>query len=82
MLVKEKTITINGKSEIEGQVVATMYCSIGENGVINSNTNIVNGVIYNQNKELVQSDIDEFTKFCRDEEASRASNSAINTLEK
>ncbi len=68
MLITERTTTINGKSEIGGQVVAAMYCSIGEKGTVTSNTNIVNGEIYSANKAEVQADIDAFTKLCRTEE--------------
>lgn len=66
MLKTSKSITINGTSKLStGEIVATMHCTIKENGEIVSSDNIVNKSLYDENKELVRADMDEFTMYCR-----------------
>lgn len=66
MLKTNKTTTINGNSvTADGQHIASMYYSIDGNGNVNSNTNIVNTELYEQNKDTVRADVDEFTTLCR-----------------
>lgn len=69
MLVTTKATTINGTSKLSsGEIIATMHFSISENGNINSSDNIANKTLYQANKALVRSDMDEFTALCREEE--------------
>lgn len=66
MLRTTKTITISGTSVAEnGQVIATMHCSLPTNGAPNSSDNISNTVLYEENIEQVRADIDEFKAYCR-----------------
>lgn len=69
MLKTTKTVTINGSSILEtGELVATMYCAIAEDGNVSSSQNIVNRELYEVNKDSVRKDFDEFTALCRLEE--------------
>lgn len=69
MLKATRSVVINGTSKLEsGEVVATMHFSINENGNIQSSDNIVNKVLYQENKKQIRADMDEFTALCREEE--------------
>lgn len=69
MLRTTKTVTINGSSILKtGELVATMYCAIAEDGNVSSSQNIVNRELYEANKDSVRKDFDEFTALCRLEE--------------
>ena len=62
MLRINKTINLNGTSEIEGQVVVYMSASISTDGSTNANINknIANQELYNANKVQVRADMAEF----------------------
>lgn len=62
MLKINKTININGNSEIDGQVVVYMSASISTDGNTNANINknIANQELYNANKSQVRADMAEF----------------------
>lgn len=69
MLETLKTTTFNGTSKTtEGQIMVSMYCTIGETGIVSSNTNIVNKDLYEANKTEARVDMDAFTELCREEE--------------
>ena len=66
MLVTTKATTINGTSKLStGEVIATMQYSIKENGKPVSTSAVANEDLYEQNKDLVRADMDEFTAYCR-----------------
>ena len=61
MLKINKTINLNGNSEIDGQIVVYMNASISTNGEnANINKNIVNQNLYNANKSQVRADMKAF----------------------
>lgn len=61
MLKINKTINLNGTSEINGQVVAYMSASISTDGQsANINKGITNQDLYNANKVSVRADFAEF----------------------
>lgn len=62
MLKINKTINLNGTSEIDGQVVVYMNASLSTDGAtnVNINKNITNQELYNANKVQVRSDMAEF----------------------
>lgn len=69
MLKMQKSIALNGSSQLEtGEIIATMYHTIDENGTTSSGSNVINTNLYESNKEMVRADIDEFTSACREEE--------------
>lgn len=66
MLKTSKTVTINGTSLTDnGEIIATMHCSIPTNGAINSSDNISHTLLYEGNIEQVRADIDDFRTYCR-----------------
>lgn len=62
MLKINKTINLNGTSEINGQVVVYMNASISTDGTTtaNINKNISNQELYNANKVSVRADMSAF----------------------
>lgn len=64
MLRANKNITLNGTSEIDGQVVVYMSASISTDGSTNANINksIANQELYAANKVAVRADMAEFEK--------------------
>ncbi|WP_286233356.1 hypothetical protein [Romboutsia ilealis] len=62
MLKINKTINLNGTSEINGQVVVYMNASISTDGTTNANINknISNQELYNANKVSVRADMSAF----------------------
>lgn len=62
MLKINKTININGTSEIDGQVVVYMNASISTDGNSSANINksIANQDLYNSNKVAVRADMKQF----------------------
>lgn len=62
MLKINKTININGTSEIDGQVVVYMNASISTDGNSNANINksIANQELYTTNKVTVRADMKQF----------------------
>lgn len=62
MLKINKTININGTSEIDGQTVVYMNASISTDGNTNANINknITNQELYNTHKSTVRSDMASF----------------------
>lgn len=62
MLRINKTINLNGASEIEGQVVVYMSASISTDGSTNANINknITNQELYNTHKSTVRTDMAAF----------------------
>ena len=64
MLKVNKNITLNGTSEIDGQVVVYMSASISTDGNSNANINksIANQDLYNSNKVAVREDMATFEK--------------------
>ena len=62
MLDVTKSITLNGVSKIENQVVVYMNATLSTdgNGSNHVNTNIVNRELYNENKFQVRQDIADF----------------------
>lgn len=64
MLKVNKNITLNGTSEIDGQVVVYMSASISTDGNSNANINksIANQDLYTANKEAVREDMASFEK--------------------
>lgn len=62
MLKINKTINLNGTSEIDGQVVVYMNASLSTDGTtnVNINKNITNQELYNTNKVQVRADMTEF----------------------
>ncbi|KGJ48070.1 prophage protein [Clostridium sp. NCR] len=62
MLKTGKTITINGSSTIDGQVVVYMNASLSTDGTSNENINknIQNQELYSNNKEAVRKDMRDF----------------------
>lgn len=62
MLKVNKNITLNGTSEIDGQVVVYMSASISTDGNSNANINksIANQDLYNSNKVTVRADMKMF----------------------
>ena len=62
MLRINKTINLNGTSEVEGQVVVYMSASISTDGSTNANINksIANQELYNTNKVASRKDMAEF----------------------
>lgn len=63
MLKTTKSTTLNGTSLVDNEVAATMYAVINEDGSGNQNVNIVNNVIYENNKKEVRDDIAQFNNF-------------------
>ncbi|CEK34136.1 hypothetical protein UMC2_13861 [[Clostridium] sordellii] len=62
MLKTSKTITINGNSVIDGQIVVYMNASLSTDGSSNENINknIQNQELYANNKEAVRKDMRDF----------------------
>ena len=62
MLKTSKTITINGSSIIDGQLVVYMNASLSTDGTSseNINKNIQNQELYSNNKETVRKDMRDF----------------------
>lgn len=62
MLKINKTINLNGTSEINGQIVVYMNASISTDGTTNANINknISNQELYNANKISVRADMSAF----------------------
>ena len=62
MLKTGKTITINGSSVIDGQIVVYMNASLSTDGTSteNINKNIQNQELYSNNKEAVRKDMRDF----------------------
>ncbi|GAA0104259.1 hypothetical protein UT300013_08810 [Paraclostridium sordellii] len=62
MLKTSKTITINGNSVIDGQIVVYMNASLSTDGSSNENINknIQNQELYASNKEAVRKDMRDF----------------------
>lgn len=62
MLKTSKSITINGTSTIEGQIVVYMNASLSTDGSTNAsiNKNISNQELYNLNKDEVRKDMRDF----------------------
>ena len=62
MLKINKTININGTSEIDGQTVVYMNASISTDGNtnVNINKNITNQELYNAHKSTVRADMASF----------------------
>lgn len=62
MLKTGKTITINGSSVIDGQIVVYMNASLSTDGTSNENINknIQNQELYSNNKEAVRKDMRDF----------------------
>ena len=62
MLKINKTININGTSEIDGQTVVYMNASISTDGNTNANINksIANQELYTANKVTVRADMKQF----------------------
>lgn len=51
---------LNGTSVIDGNVVATMYATIQENGNVSINKNVVNNDLYIKNKVSIRQDMFDF----------------------
>lgn len=66
MLKTIKSTTITGSSIAEDgkTVVATMHCTINDDGAIAKNSTIINREIYNTAKDSVRADIEEFETLC------------------
>lgn len=62
MLKLNKTINLNGTSEIDGQIVVYMNASISTDGNSSAsiNKNIANQDLYNANKSAVRADMADF----------------------
>ncbi|MGG2466851.1 hypothetical protein ACOV1W_03890 [Paraclostridium bifermentans] len=62
MLKTGKTITINGSSVIDGQIVVYMNASLSTDGTSNENINknIQNQELYSNNKDAVRKDMRDF----------------------
>lgn len=62
MLKTSKSITINGTSTIEGQIIVYMNASLSTDGSTNAsiNKNISNQELYNLNKDEVRKDMRDF----------------------
>ncbi|WP_290059854.1 hypothetical protein [Paraclostridium bifermentans] len=62
MLKTGKTITINGSSVVDGQIVVYMNASLSTDGTSNENINknIQNQELYASNKEAVRKDMRDF----------------------
>ncbi|MFR3072132.1 MAG: hypothetical protein ACLTK8_04945 [Paeniclostridium sp.] len=62
MLKTTKTISINGNSEIDGQVIVYMSASLSTNGTGSENISktINNQELYNANKASVRKDMRDF----------------------
>lgn len=62
MLKTGKTITINGSSVVDGQIVVYMNASLSTDGTSNENINknIQNQELYVTNKEAVRKDMRDF----------------------
>ncbi len=62
MLKTTKTISINGNSEIDGQVIVYMSASLSTNGTGSENISktINNQELYNANKAAVRKDMRDF----------------------
>ncbi|WP_290063441.1 hypothetical protein [Paraclostridium bifermentans] len=62
MLKTGKTITINGSSVVDGQIVVYMNASLSTDGTSNENINknIQNQELYSNNKEAVRKDMRDF----------------------
>lgn len=62
MLKTGKTITINGSSVVDGQIVVYMNASLSTDGTSNENINknIQNQELYANNKEAVRKDMRDF----------------------
>lgn len=62
MLKTGRTITINGNSMIDGQLVVYMTASLSTDGTSNENINknIQNQDLYSNNKESVRKDMRDF----------------------
>lgn len=69
MLTITKSVTINGTSKNEdGELLATMYYSRDEKGMISTSTNVQSDSLYELNKTTIRADIDEFNEYCRNNE--------------
>ncbi|WP_270659460.1 hypothetical protein [Paraclostridium bifermentans] len=62
MLKTGRTITINGSSVVDGQIVVYMNASLSTDGTSNENINknIQNQELYASNKEAVRKDMRDF----------------------
>lgn len=62
MLKTGKTITINGSSVVDGQIVVYMNASLSTDGTSNENINknIQNQELYSNNKDSVRKDMRDF----------------------
>ncbi len=69
MLQISKSTTIVGTSKTsEGEIIATMHCSISEDGKASYTDNIVEKTLYERHLKTVRTEQDEFRKYCREVE--------------
>ncbi len=70
MLKTGKTITINGSSVVDGQIVVYMNASLSTDGTSNENINknIQNQELYSNNKDSVRKDMIDFEDLVYEEQ--------------
>ena len=68
MLVSSKSTSYNGTSTIEGVVVASLTGNVTADGNISTSTYIMDRQAFENNKEEVQKDIQEFQNMVYQEE--------------
>jgi hypothetical protein len=82
-LTKEKSVTLSGRSIINGVEVArfTAQVATDENDSTTMNTYISDNSAYRKNLKAVRADSDEFQTFVRDEEDKIYSEDSADTAE-
>lgn len=73
MLKKNKSITLNGESSIDGQLVARFNATLSSENGDNTNSNTVNTFIYERdlyekNRKAVRKDMNDFRQYVFDQE--------------
>lgn len=70
MLIKEKSVSLSGRSVIDNVEVARFNAQVAtnDNDTTSMNTYINDNVAYRKNLKVVRADTDEFRNYVRDQE--------------
>lgn len=63
MLTKSKSVSINGTSQVDGQIIGYFSANISEDGNVSSSATIADRKLYEVNKAAYKADRDEFNDY-------------------
>lgn len=63
MLTKSKSVSVNGTSQIDGQIIGYFSATISEDGNVSSSSTIADRKLYEANKTVYKADRDEFNDY-------------------